>query len=177
LRNSGRLERHRITVETTPAWVNGDAVRLSQIVDNLLQNAIKYTPADGQIEVQTLREGDAAVLRVRDTGVGIAADLLPHVFELFVQGTRSLDRSEGGLGVGLTLSHRPCRRTEVASLRQAMGLRNCTITVSLPRVEPSQQQTGTSGGAAEISTDPTHPDHRRRADGLSRSACSDKRRT
>jgi signal transduction histidine kinase len=137
LRNSGRLERHRITVETTPAWVNGDAVRLSQIVDNLLQNAIKYTPADGQIEVQTLREGDAAVLRVRDTGVGIAADLLPHVFELFVQGTRSLDRSEGGLGVGLTLSHRLVQAHGGSLTAASDGpSKGCTFTVRLPAIEP-----------------------------------------
>ena len=137
LRNSGRLERHRITIETTPAWVNGDAVRLSQIVDNLLQNAIKYTPADGQIEVQTLREGDAAVLRVRDTGVGIAADLLPHVFELFVQGTRSLDRSEGGLGVGLTLSHRLVQAHGGSLTAASDGpSKGCTFTVRLPAIEP-----------------------------------------
>ncbi len=137
LRNSGRLERHRITVEATPAWVNGDPVRLSQIVDNLLQNAIKYTPADGQIEVQTLRDGDAAVLRVRDTGVGIAADLLPHIFELFVQSSRSLDRSEGGLGVGLTLSHR-LAQAHGGSLTAASDgpSKGCTFTVRLPAIEP-----------------------------------------
>jgi len=136
LRGSGRLQQHRITVKAMPAWVNGDPVRLSQIVDNLLQNAIKYTPPDGQIDVHTLREDGAAVLRIRDNGIGIAADLLPRIFELFVQGTRSLDRSQGGLGIGLTLSHRLVQAHGGSISAASDGpSKGCTFTVSLPAIE------------------------------------------
>jgi len=83
--------------------VDGDLIRLSQIVLNLLNNAIKYTPEGGRIAVSVARDGEWAVLRVKDTGIGIRPELLPKVFDLFVQGERSLARTEGGLGVGLTI--------------------------------------------------------------------------
>jgi PAS domain S-box-containing protein len=83
--------------------VDGDLIRLSQIVINLLNNAIKYTPDGGRITVSVARDGNWAVLRVKDTGSGIPAELLPKAFDLFVQGERSLARTEGGLGIGLTI--------------------------------------------------------------------------
>jgi CheY-like chemotaxis protein/two-component sensor histidine kinase len=86
-----------------PLLIDGDLIRLSQIVLNLLNNAIKYTPDSGKIVVTVARDGDWAVLRVKDTGLGIPAELLPKVFDLFVQGERSLARTEGGLGIGLTI--------------------------------------------------------------------------
>jgi CheY-like chemotaxis protein len=86
--------------------VEGDATRLDQVVANLLINAVKYTPEPGSVRVTlSLRDGEAE-LRVRDSGVGLDADLLPRIFDLFVQGKRSLDRSQGGLGIGLTLVRR-----------------------------------------------------------------------
>jgi PAS domain S-box-containing protein len=87
-----------------PVWVEGDATRLAQVVSNLLANAAKYTPDGGHIDLTVHPEGKEAVLRVRDGGIGIPADLLPRVFDLFTQGDRSLARSEGGLGIGLTLA-------------------------------------------------------------------------
>lgn len=84
----------------------GDATRLEQIFTNLLNNAAKYTPAGGQIWITAGRDGDDAVVSVRDTGIGIAADILPHVFDMFAQADRSLDRAQGGLGIGLTLVKR-----------------------------------------------------------------------
>jgi CheY-like chemotaxis protein/anti-sigma regulatory factor (Ser/Thr protein kinase) len=78
-------------------------VRLEQIVLNLVSNAIKYTPAGRTIRVRTSAEGDDAVLRVEDEGVGIAGDMLARIFGLFVQGEHTLDRAQGGLGIGLTL--------------------------------------------------------------------------
>jgi CheY-like chemotaxis protein len=81
-------------------------MRLEQIVNNLLDNALKYTPAGGRIVVCTAAAGAHATLSVRDTGRGIAPDLLPHVFDLFVQEPRSLDRPGGGLGLGLALVKR-----------------------------------------------------------------------
>ena len=89
-----------------PIWVDGDLTRLSQAVLNIVNNAIKYTPEGGRIIVQTTRENALGVVRVIDTGVGMSGELLPTVFDLFVQGERSLDRSEGGLGIGLTLVKR-----------------------------------------------------------------------
>jgi CheY-like chemotaxis protein len=86
--------------------VDGDLTRLSQAVLNLLTNAIKYTPPGGRIEVDVEREDALAVVRVKDSGIGMSAELIPQVFDLFVQGERSLDRSEGGLGIGLTLVKR-----------------------------------------------------------------------
>ncbi|MFL6214182.1 MAG: PAS domain S-box protein [Blastocatellia bacterium] len=89
-----------------PLRVEGDPTRLTQVVSNLLNNAAKFTPEGGHIWLSAEAVDNQVVLRVRDTGAGIAADLLPHVFDLFRQADRSLDRSQGGLGVGLTLVRR-----------------------------------------------------------------------
>lgn len=98
-------QRHRLDVihPLTPVALQGDLTRLVQVFVNLLNNAAKYTPPGGHITLSAaLREGRLEV-RVRDTGVGIAPDLLPRVFDLFTQADKSLDRSQGGLGIGLTL--------------------------------------------------------------------------
>lgn len=97
--------KHELTLSVvpTPVWLEGDPTRLVQIVGNLLNNAAKYTDAGGQVWLTAAREGDEAVVRVRDNGIGIRAELLPRIFDLFVQSDRTLDRSEGGLGIGLTL--------------------------------------------------------------------------
>ena len=84
-------------------WVEGDAVRLEQVLVNLLDNANKYTDRGGLIAVTLQKEGDEAVLRVRDNGIGIAPEVLPRIFELFTQADQSLDRAQGGLGIGLAL--------------------------------------------------------------------------
>jgi signal transduction histidine kinase len=89
-----------------PVWMRGDAARLAQVVGNLLTNAAKYTPNGGHVALALAVEEGSAVIRVTDDGVGIDAELLPGVFELFRQGKRSLDRSQGGLGIGLTLVQR-----------------------------------------------------------------------
>ncbi len=106
LRNTHSIEGHTVSVALTPVWVNADATRVDQMVANLLTNALKYTPAPGTIDVRVGREGDEAVLRVRDSGIGVEPDLMPRIFDLFVQGKRALDRSQGGLGIGLTLVRR-----------------------------------------------------------------------
>jgi PAS domain S-box-containing protein len=96
---------HALTVSlpSEAIWVNADAIRLEEVVVNLLNNAAKYTPKDGHIWLSVQKEGDEMVLSVRDSGIGIAPDFLPQIFDLFAQAQRSLDRSESGLGVGLTL--------------------------------------------------------------------------
>lgn len=100
--------RHKLTVKQSPEpiWLHADPVRLEQVVANLLANAAKYTSEGGEIRVTLQQEGNEAVLSVRDSGVGIAPDLLPRIFDLFTQAERSLDRSQGGLGIGLTLVQR-----------------------------------------------------------------------
>jgi len=100
--------RHRLTVDVLrdSLVIVGDATRLIQIVANLLNNAAKYTEEGGSVSLRTEVKGNRALIRVKDTGLGIAPELLPHVFELFIQGERSLDRSQGGLGIGLTLVRR-----------------------------------------------------------------------
>ena len=100
--------RHELTVSPAPQpiWLHADAARLEQVVVNLLTNAAKYTADGGHVSLAIQQEGNEAVLRVRDTGVGIAPELLPHIFDLFTQADRSLDRSQGGLGIGLCLVQR-----------------------------------------------------------------------
>jgi PAS domain S-box-containing protein len=85
-----------------PVWLEADAVRLAQVLANLLNNAAKYTEERGRIELSAAREGDELTLRVRDNGAGIAPEVLPRVFDLFAQDERTLARAQGGLGVGLT---------------------------------------------------------------------------
>jgi len=95
---------HTLTVDVQPDLaVDGDRERLIQVLANLINNAAKYTPPGGSIEVVASRTAGDVVLRVTDSGAGIAPDLLPHVFDLFVQGERTLDRTTGGLGLGLAI--------------------------------------------------------------------------
>jgi signal transduction histidine kinase/CheY-like chemotaxis protein len=102
----------RQRVELLPLRAQGrvvvfaDPLRLEQVVGNLLTNAIKYTPAGGRVEAHIAEQEGRALVRVRDTGIGISADILPRVFELFAQAPASLDRAQGGMGIGLTLVKR-----------------------------------------------------------------------
>jgi CheY-like chemotaxis protein len=93
-----------VSLPETPLWFEADPTRITQVVGNLLDNAAKYTPPGGEIAVTGHREGDEVVLRVRDTGIGIAPEMLPRVFDLFAQSDRPLAHAAGGLGVGLTLA-------------------------------------------------------------------------
>ena len=99
---------HRLEVAQPSHSVScvGDAVRLTQVVTNLLSNAAKYTPHGGRIEVELREDGEWATIYVRDSGRGIPPELLPHLFEPFVRGQTTIDRRTGGLGVGLTLVQR-----------------------------------------------------------------------
>jgi signal transduction histidine kinase/ActR/RegA family two-component response regulator len=96
--------RHRLHVAVPDALaVNGDAGRLAQVVSNILTNAAKYTEPGGSITIEAARRADEVWLHVRDTGAGVSADILPHVFDTFTQGRQRSDRSEGGLGLGLAI--------------------------------------------------------------------------
>ena len=92
-----------ISLPDQAVWFDADPVRLTQVVENLLSNASKYTDRGGRIEVNAMQDGEELKITIQDNGIGIEANLLPHVFELFIQADRSLDRSQGGLGIGLTL--------------------------------------------------------------------------
>ncbi len=100
--------KHELTLSlpSDPIWLRADAARLEQVVTNLLTNAVKYTNEGGHLWLSARQEGDQAVLRVRDTGLGIAPAFLPHIFDLFSQAERTSDRSQGGLGIGLALAMR-----------------------------------------------------------------------
>lgn len=95
-----------LALPTEPVRVEADAARITQVVDNLLDNAIKYTPEGGSIEVSVTAENSLAVCRVRDSGEGMDPAMLPLLFDLFAQADRTLDRAKGGLGIGLSLVKR-----------------------------------------------------------------------
>jgi signal transduction histidine kinase len=144
--------RHRLTYEgpPVPVRVEADPVRLTQVIGNLLNNAAKYTDEGGQITLMVEREGREAVVRVRDTGVGITPEMLPKVFDLFTQVDRTLDRAQGGLGIGLTLvrslveMHGGC----VQAFSAGVGA-GSEFVVRLPVLAGAEgNETGTAPGAA-----------------------------
>jgi signal transduction histidine kinase len=152
LRNTGQLQRHECVTQLASAWVNVDPTRIDQVIANLLTNAIKYTPPPGRIEVSVRREHGEAVFSVRDSGLGLEAELLPRIFDLFVQGKRGLDRSQGGLGIGLTLVRRIAElhdgRVEARSEGAGKG---SEFIIHLPAIEapaaaaaPEQSTRGTA---------------------------------
>jgi PAS domain S-box-containing protein len=133
---NGQQQETAVSVPEQPVWLNADPVRLSQVLGNLLNNASKYMDRGGRIEVTAERQGDQAVISVRDTGIGIDRELLPKVFDLFTQSSRSLDRAQGGLGVGLTLVKKliEMHGGTVSAYSEGLG-RGSTFTVRLPVIE------------------------------------------
>ena len=134
-----RASGHAITVETEAAWVDADPTRLEQIIANLLDNALKYTPAGGSVRVTVSADAGEAVLAVADSGIGIGSELMPYVFDLFVQGERTLERAQGGLGVGLALVRQLAlmHGGRVAVHSQGTGLGSC-FELRLPLVSAPQ---------------------------------------
>jgi signal transduction histidine kinase/CheY-like chemotaxis protein len=130
---SGRTERHRVGLDLEPVWANVDETRLEQIVTNLVGNAVRFTPDGGSIDVGLRARGGEAVLQIRDTGVGIAPETLPRIFETFVQGARGPEGGPGGLGLGLTLVRRiaELHGGSVEAASEGAG-RGSTFTVRLP---------------------------------------------
>lgn len=133
---------HEVSVlaNSRALYVDGDMARLVQCVVNILTNAAKYTDTRGNIRVETRAEGSDAIVTVTDSGVGIAPELLPRVFDLFVQGARTLDRSLGGLGIGLSVARRLIEmhggRLTAASAGAGQG---ATFEIRLPRLERPQE--------------------------------------
>jgi PAS domain S-box-containing protein len=135
LRTRGMLDSHQLTFNGSQVWIDADETRIEQIATNLIGNALKFTPPGGAITVTVRSEGQHALLAVKDTGIGIPADVLPTIFDLFVQSERSLDRSQGGLGIGLTLVRRLVElhggKVQAASNGAGMG---STFIVNLPAI-------------------------------------------
>jgi len=138
--------RHQLVVSMPPqpVWVQGDLTRLLQIIGNLLSNACKYTPPGGRIEVRLEPDGQTARLCVRDTGVGLAPEMLPEVFELFAQVHKGLTVSSGGLGIGLAVSKRLTELHGGSIQVRSEGLgRGAEFSVRLPCVaSPAQRSAG-----------------------------------
>lgn len=151
LREAGRMARHDVRVETEPALVEGDRARLEQVTMNLLDNALKFTPEGGRIDVRVARRDDEALLTVRDSGVGIDAAMLPRIFELFAQGPRTLDRAQGGLGLGLALVERlvALHGGSIGATSEGRG-RGSTFTVRLPALGLPAAAPASSPAPAEI---------------------------
>jgi CheY-like chemotaxis protein/anti-sigma regulatory factor (Ser/Thr protein kinase) len=135
LESTGTFARHVAKLETDPVWVDADETRIAQVIDNLLTNAVKFTPAGGNVIMTVQRERDDALIRVADTGIGISPTLLPRIFDLFVQGERTRVRTMGGLGIGLTLVKRlvEMHGGSVGAVSEGPG-RGGVFTVRLPRV-------------------------------------------
>ena len=128
---------HQLTASMPPevAMVEGDHDRLLQIIGNLLTNAAKYTPQGGQVAVSLDTTPSQVIVRVKDTGIGITPELLPHVFDLFTQGSRSIDRRQGGLGLGLALvKHLVGLHGGEVQATSAGANQGAEFTVRLPRI-------------------------------------------
>ncbi len=122
-----------ISQSTAPQWIKGDQVRLEQVLSNLLNNAAKYTGEGGKITLSIMQDGSDAVIEIKDTGIGIASDILPHIFDLFTQADHSLAHSQGGLGIGLTLVHQLVKIHGGTVTAASAGIgQGSTFTLRLP---------------------------------------------
>lgn len=131
-----------LELSTQPIYLEGDPVRLTQVFTNLFNNAAKYTGEGGRIDLRISLEGSLVVVRVQDNGMGIKPQLLPHVFDLFIQGERGLDRSEGGLGLGLTLVKKLVELHDGEITASSQGTnQGSEFVVRLPRLVEATVQT------------------------------------
>jgi signal transduction histidine kinase/CheY-like chemotaxis protein len=126
-----------------PVWVQADRVRIEQVVNNLLANALKFTPCGGHVHLEQRRESESVRLSVIDDGAGIAPEVLPHVFEQFVQGESTLHRAEGGMGLGLALVRMlvELHGGSVTAHSEGKG-KGSVFTIRLPAFEPDHRQRG-----------------------------------
>ncbi len=131
-----RRQSLEVRLSEEPLPVHGDLTRLTQVIVNLLNNAAKYTPEGGSVQVTSTREGEDCLVRVCDNGMGIPPYLLDRVFDLFAQGERTLDRSEGGLGIGLTLARRIVALHGGSIVARSEGVgHGAEFEVRLPRLD------------------------------------------
>lgn len=149
LANEHRIEIN-VAVPDGPVWVKGDAVRLQQVQANLLTNAIKYSPEAEHVRFELSHDGNSALIRVVDNGSGIAPEMLGRIFDIFVQSDETLDRAEGGMGVGLTLVHKLVELHGGTVIAQSAGLgRGSTFEVRLPLADQAEPVATVSKDAAE----------------------------
>jgi signal transduction histidine kinase/ActR/RegA family two-component response regulator len=140
MHGAGRCSAHRIALDLESVIVDADPTRVEQIVGNLLDNALKYTPEGGRVELSCAREGDTAVLSVRDNGIGIAREHLDRLFQPFVQLREAQERAQGGLGLGLALVGRLVALHGGRALAESAGPgRGSLFIVRLPAVEPEPE--------------------------------------
>ncbi len=142
LRTTDRAQGYVIDLHSTPVWVNADRARIEQIVNNLLTNALKFSPAGSKVEVRVAVDAGTATVTVCDPGVGMSPDLLPQVFEPFFQGPAPVNRLQSGMGIGLALVRQlvTLHGGQVQASSDGVGL-GSTFSFSLPAVEaaPAQQ--------------------------------------
>ncbi len=150
-------KRHALTMQLSsdPVHVLGDRTRLVQVLSNILNNAAKYTPPGGQIALRVTAHGDRITVTVTDNGIGIEADVLPYIFELFTQAERTPDRSQGGLGIGLALVKSLVNlHGGTVDARAAPG-RGSEFEICLPRLDaPSGEAAAPKADAVEAGQQP-----------------------
>jgi len=141
-------QRQDLTLSLEPLWLEADALRVEQVITNLVHNAVKYTPAGGHIRVSTRAKDGGVEIRVRDDGIGIEPGVLPRLFDLFVQVDKSLARTRGGLGIGLTIVHELVERHGGTVIAESAGEgRGSEFTVWLPgRIDARRQVLPTLSG-------------------------------
>jgi CheY-like chemotaxis protein len=142
-----------VDLPAQPLMLDADSARLTQVFSNLLNNAVKYTGRGGEIWLQARRDGEQALITVRDTGIGIPPSLLPRVFDMFVQGDSAAGNVQGGLGIGLTMSRAlvELHGGSIDARSDGVG-RGCELAVRLPLLEQYPQP---SAGAIETAATPT----------------------
>ena len=154
-------QNHELTTQipdfaAEPVWVNADPSRVEQVIVNLLSNSAKFTEKGGKIDVSLERELNHAILRVRDSGIGIAPETLPHIFDLFAQADRSLERSQGGLGVGLSIVHKLVEMNGGTVEARSEGIgKGAEFVVRLPVVAAPGKQPAPPDAAIEQPREPT----------------------
>lgn len=155
LAGNGPFLAHRVEVALQPVWVQADGARLEQIIANLMDNALKYTPAGGRIQLTVRPDGADALLQLQDDGQGMSPELVRSAFDLFVQGERGPSRETGGLGIGLTLAQRLAQLHGGAITAASAGPgQGSTFSLRLPAIEapaPAAAHGGPGGHAARRS--------------------------
>lgn len=149
-----QAKRHILTqhVPEDPIWLDGDQTRLAQVIGNLLTNAAKYTPSGGEIELRVEREDDEAVIVLKDNGIGISEEALPHIFEMFTQVGHDIDQSQGGLGIGLSLVKRLTEKHGGSASASSAGPgKGSMFTLRLPVAEGDADATSGYSGRAQSS--------------------------
>lgn len=154
LRTTERAEGYRLVVEVEEAWIDGDPVRIEQIVNNLVTNALKYSPAGSEITVRARANDADASITVVDRGMGIGAELLPHIFEPFMQGPAMAGRAGSGLGIGLALVRQLVELHGGSVRASSAGTgQGSTFVVTLPRIERPAGMPGYEAPAAAASAE------------------------